>query len=251
VATIHQAGLNKPAWLHRGLGFLTGLAGCMLIASVVPSHSHTESPSAFSLASFTPAGMPAMRGTQTATSSGQTPVLQTWSPMERTAVIPTSSLRNAPPAMQMSSPAYDPLGLEASEESQRAQATTAYAVPTSHINRMQPGQNIINGDSGVSGSTLGWLSILALGTAGAYMAGLSRGTATAEMLSVSQMPAGAGEAPPIGMAMQMLADAGQAPAMADGSTAIAIGGGILAILTAGIPVFFSQQRGTDVQREAC
>jgi hypothetical protein len=169
-ATAQRAGLNKPAWLHRGLGFLAGVAGFMLIAAVVfPSPSDTESPSGFSLASFTPAGTPAMRGTNAAaTSSGQMPVMQMSTPVQRSPRIPTVPLRNTPPAMQMSSTAFDPLGLEASEESQ---ATTAYAVPSSHINRMQPAQNIVNGDSGVSGSTLGWLSILALSTAGAYMAG--------------------------------------------------------------------------------
>jgi hypothetical protein len=168
-ATTQQVGLKKLALLLRGLGFLAGLAGFMLIAAVVfPSPSHTESPSGFSLA-FTPGGMPAMRGTKTkATSSGQAPVMQMRSPMERSARMPTVPLRNTPPTMQMSSPASDPLGLEPNEESQ---ATTAYAVPSSHINRMQPDQNIVNDDSGVSGSTLGWLSILALSTAGAYMAG--------------------------------------------------------------------------------
>lgn len=93
--------------------------------------------------------------------------------MERSAQFPTVPLRDMPPAMQMSSPASDPLGLEPREEPLRAQATTVYSVPSSHINRMQPGQNIVNHDSGVSGSTLGWLSILALSTAGAYMAGKS------------------------------------------------------------------------------
>jgi photosystem II PsbU protein len=83
------------------------------------------------------------------------------------------TLGNELPAMQMNSPASDPLGLEPREEPLRAQATTVYGVPSSHINRMQPGQNIVSGDSGVSGSTLGWLSILALSTAGAYMAGKS------------------------------------------------------------------------------
>ena len=37
---------------------------------------------------------------------------------------------------------------------------------------------------------------------------------------------------------QLVAEAGEAPPMADGSIAIAIGGGILAILTAGIPILF-------------
>jgi large subunit ribosomal protein L28 len=169
-AATQQAGLNKPAWLHRGLGFLAGVAGLMLIAAVLfPSPSHTESPSGFSLASFTPAAMPAMRGTNAAaTSAGQTPVMQMSSPMQRSARIPTVPLRNTPPAMQMSSTAFDPLGLEPSEASQ---ATTFYAVPSSHINSMQPGQNSVNSDSGVSVSTLGWLSILAFSTAAAYMAG--------------------------------------------------------------------------------
>ena len=179
--TFHQAGLNKPAWLHRGFGFLAGLAGFILIgvsSSVVfSSPSHTESPSVSALASYINPAMPAMRGTQIeATSSGQTPVMQMRSPMEGSARVPTMPLRNTLPAMQMSSPAFDPLDLEPSEESQRAQVTTAYAVPSSHINRMQPGKNIVNGDSGVNNysvnvSTLGWLSILALSTAAAYMAG--------------------------------------------------------------------------------
>jgi hypothetical protein len=168
-ATTQQAGLNKLALLLRGLGFLAGLAGFMLIAAVVsPSPSDTDSPSGFSL-TFIPGGMPAMRGTKTkATSSGQVPVMQMRSPVESIARVPAVPLRNTPPAMQMSSTAFDPLDLEPSEESQ---ATIAYAVPSSHINHMQPGHNVVNSDSGVSGSTLGWLSILALSTAGAYMAG--------------------------------------------------------------------------------
>lgn len=91
--------------------------------------------------------------------------------MERTARIPAVPLRKMPPAMQMSSPAFDPLGLELSGEPQRAQARTAAAVPNSFSNHMQTGESIASGDSNVSFSTLGWLSILALSTASAYMAG--------------------------------------------------------------------------------
>ena len=69
--------------------------------------------------------------------------------MERTARIPTVPLRNTPPAMQMSSPAFDPLGLESSEEPQRTQARTAAAVPNSFSNRMQAGESIAGGNSGV------------------------------------------------------------------------------------------------------
>ena len=79
--TFQQAGFNKPAWLHRGFGFLAGLAGFILIgvsSSVVfPSPSYIESPSVSALASYINPAMPAMRGTQIeATLSGQTPVIR-------------------------------------------------------------------------------------------------------------------------------------------------------------------------------
>jgi hypothetical protein len=94
--TFQHAGLNKPAWLHRGLGVLAGLAGFMLIgvsASVVfPSPSHTES---FSLASYINPAMPAFPGNQVkASSSAQTPLMQMSSRMERSARANTLPLRS-------------------------------------------------------------------------------------------------------------------------------------------------------------
>ena len=48
---------------------------------------------------------------------------------------------------------------------------------------------------------------------------------------------------------QLLAEAGEAPPMADGSIAIAIGGGILAILTAGIPILFLRKEEAPTSSE--
>jgi hypothetical protein len=97
--------------------------------------------------------------------------------------------------MQMSFPVFDPLGLEPSEDPsfyldapvmfqptnqpQRAQVSKDATVPNSFSNHMQEGQSVAAGDSGVNGSTLGWLSILALVTASTFMAGKTARPSTA------------------------------------------------------------------------
>lgn len=94
------------------------------------------------------------------------PAMQMSSPMELIAgdTYPISQLTYSSPAERSetySSPAVDPLG-----EALAAEAITAGAVP---ITEMQPGETVVGGDLGVNGSTLGWLSILALGTSGALL----------------------------------------------------------------------------------